>query len=218
MTRTKVCGITNADDAAVAASCGAHAIGVIFVRESPRYMGNRLRELPAIVEAAGPFVTLVAVVRNLSEVAELPSGLFGAVQYYHDDLKTEAGERSSGVSPAIGMKRIRVQRMDGTGSDLVAPRNVDAVLLDTYDPARLGGSGRAFEWQSAAAQCRALRKPIIVAGGLTSENVGDAIASLRPYAVDVSSGVERSPGTKDASKVMAFLDAVRRADSIRSEP
>ena len=88
----------------------------------------------------------------------------------------------------------------------------DAVLLDAYHPDKLGGAGATFDWVLARKAKDAFRKPIILAGGLTPENVGEAIAAVRPYAVDVSSGVESEPGRKDLGKLRAFIDAVRRAD------
>lgn len=203
MTRVKVCGVTSAHDAAEIASIGVHAMGVILVPETPRYVGDKPQVLEAIRRAAGPFVCLVAVVRSLGEAENLPAGVFSAVQYYEESREAKV--------PA-GLKRIRALRV-GVGATVHAvAADDDAVVLDAYDPHRLGGTGRRFEWRDAGALDLG-GKPVIVAGGLTPTNVGQAICALRPYAVDVSSGVETAPGRKDMTMVRAFLGAVRDADA-----
>lgn len=203
MTRVKVCGVTSAHDAAEIASIGVHAMGVILVPDTPRYVGDKPQVLEAIRRAAGPFVCLVAVVRSLGEAEKLPAGVFSAVQYY---------EESPEAKVPAGLKRIRALRV-GVGATVHAvAADDDAVVLDAYDPHRLGGTGRRFKWRDAGALDLG-GKPVIVAGGLTPANVGQAICALRPYAVDVSSGVETAPGRKDMTLVRAFLGAVRDADA-----
>ena len=202
-TRVKICGITRPEDAAAAARCGADAIGVILVPDTPRYMGHRLPVIREIARAAGPFVQIIAVVRALSDVLRYSGTGFGAVQYYEDDL----GRQWSGET-----RRIRVLRV---GDDSACEPDIspdDAVLLDSYDPHRLGGAGRTFDWQAGARLAAAIRLPIIAAGGLNPDNVGAAVRTLRPYGVDVSSGVETAPGIKDGAAIGWFVEAVRKAD------
>jgi phosphoribosylanthranilate isomerase len=205
MTRIKICGVTNRDDAAWAAECGAHAIGVIFVPGTSRYMGDRRRDVEKIAAAIGPYVPLVAVVQNRSEANGLAELGVSAVQYYRADahLPMEPPLRT------IAVLRIGDGKPDSPDA---AYADADGVLLDCYADSALGGTGQSFDWEKAAPFARTLTKPFIVAGGLRPDNVSRAIRTLHPYAVDVSSGVESSRGVKDRALVRAFVAAVHRAD------
>ena len=204
-TRVKICGITSAEDAKVAVDFGADAIGVILVAESPRYMGDRVDAVEAICSAVPPFVTRVAVMRNAQESTMVPLGLFDAVQFYE------------GIVPASGPSTLRY--IHAVHSEEAAHAadcgGAAAVLFDAYDPERLGGTGVTADWAAARAVVEALKVPVVLAGGLTPENVADAIRSVRPYAVDTASGVEQAPGIKDAGRMRRFLEAVRDADAMR---
>lgn len=201
MTRIKICGITRREDALAAIEAGADAIGLVFA-DSPRRVS--IDFACDIMEILPPFVSLVGVfvdednivVRNIAERLTLDW-----VQLHGD----ESPEYCDSLCLKV-IKRFNVRPSD-TAESL---RNV----MDRYpvagrllDPGR--GTGATFDWKLA----RGLAGPLIVSGGLTPENVADAIRVLRPFAVDVASGVESSPGVKDVSKIRAFVAAVRRADA-----
>ena len=205
-TRVKICGITRVDDARAAAEQGADAIGLIFYRPSPRCVTpERARE---IVAATPAFVSTVAVFVNPSreevEAVIRESGV--SLLQFHGD---EAPEFCSGFSrPYIKAARIR------PGLDLIKYLSPHAAaqawMLDSFHEDLWGGSGGAFDWSLVP---RDAAKPVILSGGLTSDNVAGAVRRVRPYAVDVSTGVEASKGIKDAAKIAAFIGAVRREDS-----
>jgi len=205
-TRTKICGITRAEDAQAAAAHGADAIGLIFYRPSPRYVApERARQ---IVEAAPLFVSTVAVFVNPAreEVEKVIRESGVNLLQFHGD---EAPEFCAGFSrPYIKAARIR------PGLDLIkylSPHaDAKAWMLDAYHEDLWGGTGGVFDWSLVP---RDAAKPIILSGGLTVDNVGNAVRRVRPYAVDVSTGVEASKGIKDAAKIAAFIGAVRREDS-----
>ena len=200
VTRIKICGLTNLHDAQAAVAAGADALGFIAVPGSPRYVdGQTYYEITTDLQPL--FVQCVAVVQRPDGAEEYVPDY---VQHYQD-------------LPAWGLasSRIRAFRMRGESSlrEIEAYRDpVGAILLDTYHQDKLGGSGETFDW-SLAAQAKSLTdRPIILAGGLTPDNVQDALDAVRPYAVDVSSGVESSPGVKDHVKMKAFVRAVREWD------
>jgi len=203
-TRVKICGITSAEDAKAAVDYGADAIGVILVAGSPRYMGDRMDAVEAICSAVPPFVTRVAVVRNAQESTIIPLGLFDAVQFY------------DGTMPASGPRALRyIHAVHGEEAAHAAGcGGAAAVLFDAHDPERLGGTGVTADWAAARAVVEALKVPVVLAGGLTPENVADAIRTVRPYAVDTASGVEHAPGVKDEARMRRFLEAVRAADAM----
>lgn len=206
-TRVKVCGITNPDDAAVAIQYGADALGFIFVEGTPRYIDPD--EAAVIMHALPPFVTAVGVVRDLDIDAfceleqRCPCPL---MQLHGKEAEKTVAMCGPGVIKAfkydpatIASQITRWTRVD----------EVDAILIDGSD----GGAGESFDWAALADELGDYdEKPLIIAGGLHPGNVCDAVRALRPYAVDVSTGVELSPGVKDHDKVAAFIDAVRRAD------
>jgi phosphoribosylanthranilate isomerase len=203
VTRIKICGITRPDDARAAADAGASAIGMVFWPDSPRAVDTAaaraiVAALPAGVPAIGVFVNQTADEIN---AAIDGAGLFGV--QLHGDEPVDLIER-------IRRPVIRAVTLGGLDVLDVLPPQV-TVLLDAVDPERRGGTGQTIDWAAAAAVAR--RRPIVLAGGLTPSNVEQAIAAVRPYAVDVSSGVETAPGIKDHARIAAFIGAVRRADA-----
>ncbi len=193
----------NRRDALAAADAGADALGFIAVPGSPRYVDPQAYF--EITENLPLFVQCVAVMQRPGEEDDYMPDY---VQHYED---TPEASRASGLAGS----RIRAFRMRGesTLSEIAAYADpVGAILLDTYHQTKLGGSGEAFDW-SLAARAKALTdRPVILAGGLTPENVKAALDAVRPYAVDVSSGVEAAPGVKDHAKIKAFIRAVREWD------
>ena len=202
MTRVKICGITNQEDAQFAVEAGADALGFILVPGTPRYVGNR-PDVLAIARSI-PFVAAVAVVSDPASVNAEALEAFSAVQFYE------------GSMPERRMSRIRALRVrDESVLDEIAALEgeCEGFVLDAYHPAKLGGSGETFDWDLAREAVSRSSRPIILAGGLTPENVAGAVAAVRPFAVDVSSGVETEPGRKDPAKVLAFVHAVRVIDA-----
>jgi phosphoribosylanthranilate isomerase len=205
-TRVKICGITRVEDAQSAATHGADAIGLICYRPSPRYVTPR--QAGQIVAATPAFVSTVAVFVNPSrdEVETVIRESGPALLQFHGD---ETPEFCSGFSrPYIKAARIR------PGLDLIkylSPHTAArAWMLDSFHEDLWGGTGGAFDWSLVP---RDAAKPVILSGGLTSDNVAGAVRRVRPYAVDVSTGVEASKGIKDTAKIAAFIGAVRREDS-----
>jgi len=202
--RSKICGITRVDDALTAAKAGADAIGLVFYAKSPRAVD--VRQAREIVAALPPFVTTVGLFVNASrcEINEILDAVPLDMLQFHGD---ETPAQCEGFHRPW-FKALRV----GNGEDIEAQvaryANASGILLDTFVAGVPGGTGERFDWSLIPA---ALAKPLILAGGLTAENVQQAIAQVRPYAVDVSGGVEASKGVKDASKVMAFVARVRSA-------
>ena len=197
-TRVKICGITRVEDALAAAEAGADAIGLVFVETSPRCVSaERAR---AITAALPPFITVVGLF--VDAPAARVREVLGQVPL---DLLQFHGRESPEDCQQYGYPYIRAVRM-APGADLSAEARRYAqaagLLLDAYDPQLAGGTGATFDWARVP---RDLNKPVILAGGLTPENVGRAIQAVRPYAVDVSSGVEQSKGIKDAAKIAAFI-------------
>jgi phosphoribosylanthranilate isomerase len=201
MTRVKVCGITRAEDAALAAELGACAVGFVFWPGSPRFI-DPYRARP-IVAALPPCVVPVGVfvdqpVDYVAGVAGLLS--LGAVQLH--------GTESIAACAGLGHRLIKaVPVTDGFTIDRLAavPPGV-TVLLDAHDPVRRGGTGRTVDWGLAAAAAATRRT--ILSGGLTPANVREALDCVRPYMIDVSSGVESRPGVKDPAKLRAFFEAL----------
>ncbi|MDM3886073.1 phosphoribosylanthranilate isomerase [Pseudomonas sp. BCRC 81390] len=202
--RSKICGITRIEDALAAAEAGADAIGLVFYTRSPRAVD--VRQARAIIAALPPFVTTVGLFVNATrcELNEILEAVPLDLLQFHGD---ETPQDCEGYQrPWIKALRVR------PGDDLEAACQLYAgargILLDTYVPGVPGGTGEAFDWSLVPAR---LSKPVILAGGLSADNVGQAIAQVRPYAVDVSGGVEQAKGIKDAAKIEAFLQAVKQA-------
>jgi phosphoribosylanthranilate isomerase len=205
-TRIKVCGITRSDDARRAVELGVDALGFVFWPGSPRCVS--LREAARIAAALPPFVATVGVFVNqpLDEIRTVAAGVgLSAIQLHGDESPDAWASVPGRCIKAVGV---------GSGFDAAAvaawPADVWP-LLDAHDPARRGGTGRAVDWDIAAEVSRTRR--IILAGGLDATNIGDAIARVRPFAVDVSSGVEREPGIKDPDRLRAFVERVAAADA-----
>lgn len=200
--RSKICGITRIEDALLAAEAGADAIGLVFYARSPRAVD--VQQARAIIAALPPFVTTVGLFVNasrgeLNEVLEaLPLDL---LQFHGDET---AADCAGYHRPYIKALRVR------SGEDIKARcaefPQAAGILLDTFVPGVPGGTGETFDWSLVPEDPGC---PIILAGGLSAENVAAAIRQVRPWAVDVSGGVEASKGVKDAAKVRAFVAAVR---------
>ena len=204
-TRIKICGITRPEDACSAADSGADAIGLVFYPPSPRFVSAE--QAAEIVDALPPFVSTVALFVDESE-AEIER-ILGTVAV---DVIQFHGEETPEYCRRFGrpwMKALRVR----PGMDIVESseryQGARAILLDTWKEGIPGGTGEQFDW---ALVPRSLGRPVVLAGGLDANNVGDAVASLRPHAVDVSGGVESSPGIKDPDKITDFVAAVRAAE------
>jgi phosphoribosylanthranilate isomerase len=204
-TRIKICGITRPEDALAAASGGADAIGLVFYADSPRAV--TVQEAKDIAQVLPPFVTLVSLFVNapaetISNVlSQVPVGL---IQFHGDEDSRFCREFGR---PWI--KALRVRDSMNVAKEAAALSGATGVLLDAWQEGVPGGTGRTFDWALANEQ---LPLPMVLAGGLDEVNVGDAIGGLRPWAVDVSGGVEASPGIKDAEKIQRFVAAVRAAD------
>ena len=204
MVRIKICGITNLEDARLAANLGAQALGFVFYPLSPRKVDPEvaraiIAQLPPLVLSVGVFVDEeAAIVRDLAARVGL-------------DWLQLHGEESPEYCRSLGRRVIKAFRIkDEASLAFLAPYQgaAQAFLLDTYSSGKVGGTGETFDWQLAR-QAREYG-PIILAGGLTPENVARAIKIAQPQAVDVASGVEAAPGKKDPEKLKEFFAAVRR--------
>lgn len=200
--RSKICGITRVEDALAAAAAGADAIGLVFYAKSPRAVS--VLQAQQIIAALPPFVTTVGLFVDIAR-AELQQILADVPL----DLLQFHGDESLAQCEGYGRPYIKALRVR-PGDDLVVLMgqypSASGILLDTYVEGVPGGTGLAFDWSLVPQH---LPKPVILAGGLTPENVAAAIAAVKPYAVDVSGGVEASKGIKDADKVHAFIREVR---------
>jgi phosphoribosylanthranilate isomerase len=199
----KVCGITRPEDAEAAVRHGATALGFNFWPKSPRYIaperaGHIIASLPDTVAPVGVFVdTPVAEVRAIVAIAGL------AIVQLHGQESVEDAE-------ALGCEVWKAMRLEDCERPGSWPLDTP-VLLDAIDPVTRGGTGTLIDWDRARACARA--RTVILAGGLTPENVGDAVGLVRPAGVDVSSGVERAPGIKDETKIQRFIHAARQAEA-----
>ena len=205
-TRIKFCGMTRVEDVRLAAALGVDAIGLVFAARSPRRIdAARGRELRA---ATGPLVHAVALFmdNDISEVANVISMLRPTLLQFHGGETAADCERH-------GLPYLKAVPM-AAGADLreVAARHPRAAgfVLDGHAPGQAGGSGATFDWTRVP---RDFDRPLLLAGGLNPGNVAEAIRIARPYAVDVSSGIEAAPAIKDAQHMRRFVDEVRRADT-----
>lgn len=200
--RSKICGITRIEDALVAAEAGADAIGLVFYDKSPRAVD--VRQARAILAALPPFVTSVGLFVNASRcfIGEVLDAVPLDVLQFHGD---ETPEQCEGHGRPW-FKALRVRPGDDLHAEARRFAGARAILLDAYVPGVPGGTGERFDWSLIPAD---LPMPLVLAGGLTPDNVTEAIASVRPYGVDVSGGVEAAKGIKDAAKVAAFIRRVR---------
>lgn len=200
--RSKICGITRVEDALAAVEAGADAIGLVFYAKSPRAVS--VQQARAIVAALPPFVTSVGLFVDASrcELGEILDAVpLDLLQFHGDETPDECDHYGR---PYI--KALRVKPGDDIAAQVARYANARGVLLDTFVPGIPGGTGEAFDWSLVPAQ---LSKPVILAGGLTAANVAQAIEKVRPFAVDISGGVESAKGIKDATKIHAFMEAVR---------
>ena len=198
--KVKICGLTSPEDALFAAEAGADALGFVFYEGSPRHVfPETVRE---IVSALPPFITTVGVFVNAppAEIREVLTLTGLDVVQLHGD---EPPEESSLFPRVIKAFRVR----DVTVLEEIRRFRASAYLLDTYDPDVPGGTGKSFNWEIAREAARF--GPVILAGGLTPGNVAEAVRTARPYAVDVSSGVEAEKGKKDPEKVRLFIERAK---------
>lgn len=197
MVRVKICGITSLDDALMAAEAGADALGFVFFEKSPRFVpvevvAGIVAKLPPFVQTVGLFVNAD---RDFVNATTAHCGL-DLVQLHGD----ETPEYCAGIERRV-LKAFRIQ--DATSLDPIENYRVTGYLLDAYSPVAFGGTGLTFNWDIAKA-AKAFG-PVVLAGGLTPANVHQAVTEVAPWAVDVSSGVEMTPGKKDPAKVREFI-------------
>jgi phosphoribosylanthranilate isomerase len=223
MTWVKICGITNLEDALTTVEAGADALGFVFYEKSPRNVEPEtvreiLDKLPASVEKVGVFVNHpVERVHEIVELAGLTAvqldqgeSVVGFIKYLQTLQNTHHRPKIISVIPGKDLS-------DGDFFFADELKNaLHAVLVDSSSAAQPGGTGRRFDWEKARGMVEMLGLiiPTVVAGGLTPENVGEALALLHPWGVDVSSGVESKPGKKDPEKIRAFVAAVRQTERI----
>lgn len=204
-TRVKICGITRPEDGLRAAELGADAIGLVFVAASPRAVN--VAQAAGIVSGLPPFVTRVGLF--VDAVAAQVEAVLKAVRV---DLLQFHGDESEAYCAQFGLPYLKAVSMR-PDRDVVAYMqgypSAAGFLLDAYHPAVAGGSGERFDWGRVPGQ---RPHPIVLAGGLHAGNVTDAVRQVRPYAVDVSSGVESAKGIKDATKMAEFIRGVQRGD------
>ena len=203
--KIKICGITNANDAAQAVASGADALGFVLYRKSPRFVEpatvrELIADLPPFVLSVGVFVNESAeVVRNLMDQCGL-------------SLAQLHGDETAAYCEQLGRPALKALRLKDRGSFLALAEfqgraNIRGFVIDAFSDQAYGGTGHTADWTLAAEAAKAA--PILLAGGLTPANVFQAIQSVRPYGVDVSSGVEAAPGRKDPAKVKAFIESAR---------
>lgn len=206
MVRVKICGITNPRDALAAVEAGADALGFVFYKKSPRYITPQKAEkiislLPPFVQPVGLFVN-----ENADFVNKTATDCkLGLVQLH--------GDETAAYCSLIRQRNIKALRVKTIHClDVLPAYRTSGYLLDTYSPNCYGGSGTAFNWQIAR-EASDRYKNIILAGGLTVDNISKAIEEAKPYAVDVSSGVESAPGEKDQQKIQEFIRLAKLARS-----
>ena len=203
-TRVKICGITRCEDAQLAVDAGADAIGLVFYEKSPRFVSNeRAAEICNQIPA---FVSRVALFKD-AEQAFVESVLarveIDLLQFHGSETPGYCKQFDRPYIKAIGVKGIE-HDAGFLMSSAETFQSAKALLLDGHAPGEAGGTGVSFDWAAISK----IDKPVVLAGGLTVENVHQAINLMHPYAVDVSSGVESSPGIKDKDKVAAFMEQV----------
>ena len=199
MIRVKICGITNYEDALKAVELGASALGFVFAPSpravDPAVAGKIIARLP-------PWIATVAVFVNEKPVKimqVMAQGNIDWVQLHGEELPEECEQ--------LNLKIIKTVK---DNINIIPEYKVAGILLDAYDPARAGGTGKLYDWNKAK-EAKKYGKPIILAGGLTPDNVKEAIAVVRPYGVEASSGVEKEPGKKDYKKMEMFIKTARSA-------
>ena len=210
-TRVKICGITRVEDAQAVTQAGADAIGLVFYAKSPRNV--EIDQAAEISQSVPPFITRVALFKD-ADVAFIEAVL----RSVEIDLLQFHGSESPSFCERFGLPYIKAIGMKGPECDAAylaarteAFSSAKAMLLDGHAPGEDGGSGEAFDWSGIGK----IDKPVILAGGITPDNVAQAIETAHPFAVDVSSGVESAPGQKDREKIIRFMTQVAMADDRR---
>jgi phosphoribosylanthranilate isomerase len=205
MTRVKICGITRIEDGLACARLGVDAIGLVFYAKSPRHVA--VERAAEIVRALPPFVTVVGLFVDPSR-----EEVEAALKTLHLDLLQFHGGEPPAFCASFGVPWLKAVRVR-PGVDLVQYATgygeAKGLLLDAFVPGTAGGTGQSFDWGLIP---RELPLPVILSGGLDPANVAEAVRRVRPWAVDVSSGVEAAKGIKDAAKIAAFMQGVRSAD------
>lgn len=206
MTRIKCCGMTRVEDAALAAHLGADAIGLVFAARSRRRVS--IEQAQAIVRALPPFVATVALF--MDEEAGFVGQVIDAVR---PDLLQFHGQETDAWCAQFGRPYLKAIAMGEGAAALSRLRDFPraaGLLLDGHGLGEAGGGGKAFDWSLLP---RGLEQPLVLAGGLDPDNVAAAVRRVQPWAVDVASGIEASPGIKDAAKMQRFIAAVRQASA-----
>jgi phosphoribosylanthranilate isomerase len=206
----KFCAQTNAEDALASFECGADAVGFVFAESSRRVTEDQVKRVIARLPAAGEKIG-VFVNESSERIAQIvrETGLNG-VQLQGDETEHEL-ERLRTLLPA----GIRVTKTVRAGAAEIPSAAADAILIDSGNTHQRGGTGQIFDWHGTAGFVERLRQntPVIIAGGLRPENVGQAIRLFRPFGVDVATGIEAAPGKKDRTKMREFVAAVREAEN-----
>lgn len=213
----KICANTSLADAQLAAEAGADAVGFVFAPSSRRVTAKQVAEiipqLPAAIEKIGVFVD--AAFKEIAATVET-AGLTGVQLHFGSEPEVSAQLRQRFEAK---LRILGVVHFDATAGEraaaLARDANIDALLVDSRTAAAVGGTGQTYDWELASKtlfQRSGGHKPLIAAGGLNPENVAEALATLRPWGVDVASGVESAPGRKDPEKVRAFIVAARRSN------
>lgn len=205
-TRVKICGIREPAHARIAAEAGADAIGLVFYGPSPRFVTTQAAA--AIAAVLPPYVAAVGLFVDASE-----SDVRKVLAQVPLDLLQFQGDEPADFCASFGKPFVRAVRMEA-GTDLIECSRrfsrAKALMLDAHSPGTPGGTGLTFDWSAIPA---GLPMPVILSGGLTAANVGRAVREVRPWAVDVSSGVESSRGVKDPRRIVEFIRSVRREDA-----
>lgn len=204
-TRIKFCGLTRVEDVVLAAALGVDAIGLIFATRSPRRLD--LRQARQLRAAVPPFVAVVALTMDnqAQDIRQIVETVRPTLLQFHGDESPEDCARFG----LPYLKAIPMAQPDRVAELLHGHDGAAGFVLDSHTAGGAGGSGQTFDW---SAWPQDVKRPALLAGGLTPDNVFDAIRAVRPWAVDVSSGIESAPGVKDAEKMRRFVAEVRRAD------
>jgi phosphoribosylanthranilate isomerase len=202
-TRIKFCGITRTEDLKMAVDLGVDAIGLVFCPASPRAIN--VQQACMLIDRCGPFITCVGLFMN--QDAGTISSLIEQVPV---DMLQFHGDESEQFCSSFGLPYLKSVAMGGNGQAISESdyASASAILLDSNELGQPGGSGKQFDWKDIPD----LKRPIILAGGLDPNNVSDAVKQVRPYAVDVSSGIESAKGIKEFNKMKDFVRSVRDAD------